>query len=106
MKNKVHVKKGDEVIVISGKDRGKSGKVVEVIRRDGLVIVEGINMLTYHVIPRIMGEPGGIVDAEAPMYASKVMLKCPKCGKATRLAHKVFADGSKQRLCKHCQETF
>ena len=79
MKNKVHVKKGDEVIVISGKDRGKSGKVLEVSPR---------------------------VDAEAPMYASKVMLKCPKCGKATRLAHKVFADGSKQRLCKHCQETF
>ena len=106
MKNKVHVKKGDEVIVISGKDRGKSGKVLEVSPREGKVIVEGINMITKHVKPRRMGEPGGIVDAEAPMYASKVMLKCPKCGKATRLAHNVFADGSKQRLCKHCQETF
>ena len=104
--NKVHVKSGDKVIIISGRDKGKEGKVLEVSPAEGKVIIEGCNMATKHVKPRRMGEAGGLVQVETAIYASKVMLVCPKCGKPTRLAHKVLADGSKKRLCKACGETF
>ena len=103
--NKMSIKKDDLVVVLSGKDKGKQGKVLQVSPKEGKVIVEGCNMVTKHVKPRQMGEAGGIVKAEGALYASKVMLVCPKCGKPTRLAHKVLEDG-KMRLCKHCGETF
>ena len=106
--NKLHVKKGDTVIVLSGKDKGKQGKVLEVSPKERKVIVENVNMVTKHVKPRKMGDQGGIVKAEGAMYACKVMLVCPKCGKPTRIAHKILNDGTKQRLCKNtgCGETF
>ena len=106
--NKIHVKKGDTVIVLSGKDKGKKGKVLAVSPAEQKVIVEGINMVTKHVKPRRMGEPGGIVKAEGAMYASKVQLVCPRCGNPTRIGHKILADGSKVRMCKNekCGETF
>ena len=104
--NKVHVKKGDTVIILSGKDKNKKGKVLEVSPTERKVIIEGCNMVTKHVKPRRAGENGGIVKAEGALYASKVMLVCPKCGKPTRLAHKILADGTKERLCKKCGETF
>ncbi len=106
MNNKVHVKKDDMVVILSGKDKGKKGKVLEVSPTEGKVIVEGCNMVTKHVKPRRMGESGGIVKAEAPLYASKVELVCPKCDKPTRLAHKVLENGTKERVCKKCGETF
>ena len=108
MANKLHVKTGDNVMIISGKDKGKKGKVLEVSPKEGKVIVEGLNIATKHVKPRAMGQQGGIVKAEAPLYASKVMLVCPKCGKPTRLGHKILSDGTKQRVCKNegCGETF
>ena len=106
MMNKVHVKSGDKVIIISGRDKGKEGKVLEVSPAEGKVIIEGCNMATKHVKPRKMGEAGGLVQVETAIYASKVMLVCPKCGKPTRLAHKVLADGTKKRVCKACGETF
>ena len=106
MSSKLHVKKDDTVLIISGDDRGNTGKVLEVSPKEGKVIVEGRNIVKKHVKPRKMGEPGGIVKAEAPMHACKVMLVCPKCGKPTRLAHKLNADGTKQRVCKKCGETF
>ena len=102
---KVHVKKGDNVMILSGKDKGKKGKVLEVSPSEGKVIVEGRNMVTKHVKPRKMGQQGGIVKAEGAMYASKVMVVCPKCGKPTRIGHTVFGDGSKARVCRHCGET-
>ena len=102
--NKVHVRSGDTVIVLSGKDKGKQGKVLQVSPKEGKVIVEGLNVVTKHVKPRRQGEQGGIVEAEAAMYASKVQLVCPKCGKATRIAHKILDDGSKVRVCKSCEE--
>ena len=105
MNNKVHVKTNDEVVVINGKYRGKRGKVVQVSPAENKIIVEGVNIVTKHIKPKKMGEPGGIVKAEAPLYACKVMLVCPKCGKGTRLAHKMDGD-SKMRVCKHCGETF
>ena len=98
---KLHVKKGDTVVVLSGKDKGKKGKVLEVSPKERKVIVENVNMVTKHVKPRKMGDQGGIVKAEGAMYACKVMLVCPKCGKPTRIAHKILNDGTKQRLCKN-----
>lgn len=107
-KLRVHVKTGDTVVVLSGKDKGKQGKVMAVSPKEGKVIIEGVNVAQKHVKPRRMGEPGGIVKAEAAMYSSKVQLVCPSCGKPTRIGHKLLADGSKQRQCKRkeCGETF
>lgn len=93
MNNKVHVKTGDTVIIISGKERGKKGKVLAVSPKEGKVIVEGRNMVSKHVKPRKMGEQGGIVKAEGAMYACKVQIVCPRCGKPTRVAHKIYEDG-------------
>lgn len=106
--NKLHVKKGDSVEVISGKDKGKKGKVLEVSPKESKIIVEGINVATKHVKPKAMGQQGGIVSAEAPLYACKVMLVCPKCAKRTRVSHKILKDGSKERVCMHkdCGESF
>ena len=98
--NKLHVKKGDEVVVINGKDRGTRGKVMEVSPSEGKVIVEGVNIVTKHVKPRRMGEPGGIVKAESALYADKVQLICPKCGRPTRTGSKINAKGQKVRTCK------
>lgn len=106
--NKLHVKTGDTVVILSGKDKGKKGKVLEVSPSEKKVIVEGLNIVTKHVKPSRMGQQGGIVKAEAPLYACKVMAVCPKCGKPTRLAHKIDADGTKSRVCKNasCGQTF
>ena len=105
MAGKVHVKTGDTVMVLSGKERGKKGKVLAVSPKEGKVIVEKVNMVSKHVKPRKMGEAGGIIKAEGAMYASKVQLVCPRCGKPTRIAHKIYEDGSKARICKKCNES-
>lgn len=104
MSHKVHVKTGDTVIVLSGTERGKKGKVLEVSPKEGKVIVEKVNLVKKHVKPRRMGEQGGIVEAEGAMYASKVQIVCPRCGKPTRVGHKVLTDGTKERICKKCGE--
>ncbi|MEG1863115.1 MAG: 50S ribosomal protein L24 [Oscillospiraceae bacterium] len=102
--NNVHVKTGDTVKIISGKDRGETGKVLAVSPKEGKVIVEGLNMVKKHVKPKRQGEAGGIVDAESAIYACKVMPVCSKCGKATRVGHKIEGD-KKVRICKHCGAT-
>ena len=99
--SKLHVKKGDEVMIISGKDKGKKGKVLEISPSEGKVIVEGRNMVTKHVKPRRQGQLGGIVKAEGAIYACKVMPVCPKCDKPTRVGHKIDGD-KKVRVCKKC----
>ena len=104
MKNRIHLKKGDNVVVISGKDKGKKGKVLSVGATKRTVIVEGINMATKHTKPRRQGESGGIISQEAPIYACKVMHICDKCSKPTRIGYKVLADGTKSRYCKNCLE--
>ena len=117
--NTLHVKKGDTVVVLAGKAEDKytkdgdkkvrkTGKVLEVSPKEGKVIVEGINFVTKHVKPRQMGQQGGIVKCEAPLYVSKVQVACPHCGKPTRVGHKINADGSKVRVCKNaeCGKTF
>ena len=104
MNNKVHVKTGDTVVVISGKDKGKKGTVLAVSPKEGKVIVEKINMVSKHVKPRKMGEQGGIIKAEGAMYACKVQLVCPRSKKPTRVAHNVNSDGTKDRICAKCKE--
>ena len=97
--NNLHVKTGDNVQIISGKDKGKQGKVLEVSIKEQKVIVEGRNLVTKHVKPRRQGEQGGIVKAEAPIYACKVMPVCPKCDKPTRVGHEIKGE-KKIRVCK------
>ena len=108
--NKVHVKKNDQVVVISG-PKGKQGKILTVDPKAGKVIVEGVAYVTKHQKPRRQGQQGGIFQKERAIDASNVMLICPKCGKATRVAHRVTEvereDGSKKkkivRVCKRCK---
>lgn len=106
--SKLHVKKGDTVLILSGKSRGKQGKVLEVSPKEGKVIVEKANMVTKHVKPRQQGEAGGRIEAEGAIYACKVQVICPKCKMPTRIGYKVLEDGKKVRVCKNpdCQETF
>ena len=106
--SKMNIKTGDTVIILTGNDenRGKTGKVIQVSPKEGKVIVEGLNMVKKHVKARKAGDPSGIIQAESAIYASKVQVICPKCKKPTRIGHKVYADGKKDRLCKKCGETF
>ena len=103
---KLYIKKDDKVVVISGKDKGKKGKVLVAEPKDGRVVVEKVNMVTKHEKPKGQGKPGGIVHQEAPIDASNVMLVCGKCGKPTRIAFKLLENKSKVRVCKKCGETF
>ncbi len=98
----MNIRRDDTVVVLSGKDKGKQGKVLSAAPKAGKVIVEGINMASCHVKPRREGEEGGIIKKATPMYVSKVMLVCPKCNKPTRAAHKLLDDGKKVRVCKKC----
>ncbi|EHM09750.1 ribosomal protein L24, bacterial/organelle [Thermanaerovibrio velox DSM 12556] len=100
----MRIKTGDRVYVISGKDRGKEGKV---LRRDlgkDLVVVENVNMVTKSVRPSQKNPRGGLVKQEAPLRACKVMLVCPACGKPTRVGRAFLDDGRKVRVCKKCGE--
>ena len=101
----MNIKKNDTVIVLSGKDKGKKGKVLEAMPASGKVIVEGVNVATCHVKPRKQGEAGGIIETAGAIYACKVQLYCPKCQKGARVAHKVTANGEKIRTCARCGET-
>ena len=99
--NKLHIKTGDTVVVLSGDDKGVKGEVIAVSPEEGKVIVKGANMIHKHVKPRRQGETGGIVDAEGAIYACKVALYCPKCDKAVR-THDKIVDGKKVRVCAKC----
>ena len=98
---KLHVKKGDTVVVVSGDDKGAKGEVLETSPKEGKVIVKGVNIVTRHVKPRKQGDQGGIVKVEGAMSASKVQLYCPKCDKGVRVKHTVV-DGKKVRVCAKC----
>ena len=107
----MHVRSKDQVVVISGKDKGKKGKITAAYPKTGKVVVEGVNMVTKHQKARNAMQPGGIIHKEAPIDASNVMLVCPKCGKAARVSHKVTMveteNGGKKRkmirVGKKCQ---
>lgn len=104
------VKAKDSVVVISGKDKGKKGKVIASRPADGKVAVEGVAIATKHQKSRAQGQPGGIIKKEAFIDASNVMVLCPKCDKPTRVAHKMVEETNKEgkvttknvRVCKHC----
>ena len=97
----MNIKKDDKVIVLSGKDKGKQGEVLVAEPKTGKVVVKGVNVATKHQKPQKQGQEGGIIKVETPIYVSKVQLVCPKCGKGTRVGHKI-ADGKKVRVCKKC----
>jgi len=98
------IKRGDLVEVISGKDKGKRGKVLRVIPRERKVIVEGVNMVKRHQRPIPQLREGGIIEREAPIYISKVMVVCPSCDRRTRVGFKILENGDKVRYCKKCGE--
>lgn len=102
----MHVKKDDIVVVISGKDKGKKGKVIQAFPKESKVLVENINMITKHQKPTQQMQQGGIVRQEGKIDASKVMLYCSKCDRGVRTGQKFLADGKKVRYCKKCNETF
>ncbi|HEY3316781.1 MAG TPA: 50S ribosomal protein L24 [Bacillota bacterium] len=103
--SKIHVHKGDTVAVISGKDKGKRGKVVNVLPDKNRVVVEGVNVAKKHQKPTQKVMQGGIVDKEMPLAASNVALVCPKCNEPTRLGSKILESGQSVRVCKRCGET-
>jgi large subunit ribosomal protein L24 len=103
---KVHVKRQDKVMVVSGKDKGKIGEVLAVYPKVGKVLIKDVNIVTKHQKPNRQNMQGGLVQMEAPIFSSKVMLYCDKCKNSTRISKKVLEDGTKVRVCKKCGETF
>lgn len=102
--NKLHVKKDDTVIVISGKDKGKKGRVIAAFPRENRVLVEGVNMIKKHAKPSQQNPQGGILNQEAPIHVSNVMPVDPKSGKPTRVGYKVLDNGNKVRVAKRSGE--
>lgn len=103
--NSLHVKKGDTVLVIAGKDKGKRGKILRVVPDKGRVMVEGINMVKKHQKPNQQTMQGGIIEQEALIDASNVMLVCPSCNTPSRTGHTILEDGRSVRRCQNCGET-
>lgn len=99
--NSMNVKKGDNVLVLTGQDKGKKGTVISASPKTQTVRVEGVNVVTKHVKPRGAQNPGGIMKEPGNIHVSNVQVICPDCGKATRVAHAIV-DGKKARVCKHC----
>lgn len=104
MKNKLHVKRDDTVYVLSGKDRGKKGKILAVNTDKERVIVEGINIVVKHKKPKSMNQQGGIIKQEGFIHVSNVLLVCNKCSAPTKVQRKILEDNSKVRACKKCGE--
>ena len=106
--SKLQVKTGDTVVVISGVDKGKSGKIKQAMPKEGKIIVEGVAMVKKHQKPRGQGMQGGIIEQEAAIPACKVMLVCPKCKKPTRVGHTMTTGekARKVRTCKKCGAAF
>jgi large subunit ribosomal protein L24 len=101
---KLHVKKNDMVMIIAGKNKGKTGKVLRVLADKGRVVVENLNVVKRHTRPTRANAEGGIVEKEAPLAASNVLLFCGACNKPTRTGIRILDDGSKARFCKKCNE--
>lgn len=98
------IKKNDKVKVLSGKEKGRQGKVLRVLREKGAALVERLNFVKRHTRAGRVGQQGGIIEKEAPIRLSKLMLVCPKCSKPTRTGTKVLEDGKRVRYCKKCSE--
>ena len=100
-----HVKKDDRVMVLSGKEKGKIGKVLKVLPKKDRVLIEKINMIKRHTRPGGVAAKGGIIEKEGSLHISNVALICPKCTDPSRIGHKVLDDGSRVRVCRRCGET-
>jgi large subunit ribosomal protein L24 len=97
------IRKNDSVVVITGKDRGKRGRVLKIVPDTNRLIVEGVNLIKRHTKPNPQRNiKGGLVEREAALHASNVQLVCPECGKPTRLGKKILGDGRKVRVCRKC----
>jgi large subunit ribosomal protein L24 len=98
------IRKNDNVIVITGKDRGKRGRVLKVLAEKNRLVIEGVNIIKRHTKPNPGKQiKGGVVEREAPLHASNVQVVCPECGKATRIGRKILGDGRKVRICRKCE---
>ena len=98
------IRKNDNVVVTTGKDRGKRGRVLKVLPEKNRVVVEGVNFVKRHTKPNPQRQiKGGVVEREASLHASNVQLVCPECGKPTRLGRKILGDGRKVRVCRKCE---
>lgn len=104
LKEKCHIKKDDKVKVITGKDKGKIGKVMRIDRKKGRLLVENINMIKNHSKPDAQNRQGGIIETEAPIPMSNAMLMCNKCVAPVRIKMQKLDDGKKVRVCKKCNE--
>jgi len=100
----VEIRKNDSVMVIAGKERGKTGKILRVLPEKSAVIVERLNIVKRHSKPRGPQQPGGIVEKEAAIHSSNVMIMCDKCNAPVRIGQKILADGKKIRICRSCNE--
>ena len=98
------IRKNDTVLVTTGKDRGKKGRVIRIVAEKNRLIVEGVNLIKRHTRPNpTKNIKGGVVQREAALHASNVQLVCPECGAQTRIGHKVLEDGRKVRICRKCE---
>jgi large subunit ribosomal protein L24 len=98
------IRRNDNVVVITGKDRGKRGRVLKVVTGKNRLVVEGVNFIKRHTKPNPQRQiKGGVVEREASLHASNVQLVCPECGKPTRLGRKILGDGRKVRICRKCE---
>ncbi len=98
------IRKNDNVVVTTGKDRGKRGRVVRVVAEKNRLVVEGVNMIKRHTRANPQKNlKGGVVEREAPLHASNVQLVCPECGEPTRIGKKILGDGRKVRVCRKCE---
>jgi large subunit ribosomal protein L24 len=100
----VEIRKNDSVMVIAGKERGKTGKVLRVFKEKETLVVERLNIVKRHTKPRGPQQSGGIVEKEAAIHASNVMIMCDKCNAPARIGHKILTDGKKIRICRNCKE--
>jgi len=98
------IRRNDTVLVITGKDRGKKGRVRQSLPGESRVVVEGVNMVKRHMSPRGTARQAGIIEREASLHVSNVMLLCTKCDRPTRIGIRFLGDGSKARICRHCGE--
>lgn len=104
MAMKMHVKKGDQVRVLSGVDAGKTGKILEVRPKEGRVLVEGVNIIKRHTKPSRQNPQGGVVEQPGPIYSSKLAVICPSCNEPTRVGHRRTDDGKSVRVCRKCDK--
>ena len=100
----MQIRKNDSVMVIGGKERGKTGKVLRVIPKKDAVIIERVNLVKRHSKPRGPQQPGGIVEKEAQIRASNIMIMCDKCNAPVRVGRKILTDGQRIRICRRCGE--